>query len=89
MKEFEESMRNIPMLDSLAPTPQSVSVGFALVDDGPDDSGSSDADRESDIPIPTKFTVEEWTRTFKAQTFMPPRADSQYSNDSDADEKSP
>jgi hypothetical protein len=88
MKEFEERMRNIPMLDSLAPTPQSVSVGFALVDDDSDDSGSSDADRESDIPIRTEFTVEEWNRKFKAQTFMPPRVDSQYSNDSDADEKS-
>jgi hypothetical protein len=50
MKEFEESMRNIPMLDSLAPTPQVVSSGFTPVKDDSENSGSSDADRESDIP---------------------------------------
>jgi hypothetical protein len=50
MKKIEESMRNIPMLDSLVPTPQSVSSGFTLVNDDSDSSGSSDAEREIDIP---------------------------------------
>jgi hypothetical protein len=51
------------------------------------DAGETLAKTPGDT-IHTKYTVEEWAGTFKAQTFMPPRADSQHSNDSDADEKS-